>query len=204
MRSLAFLICSATLFAADYDVLIRHARVIDGAGNPWMRADVAIKDARIVAVGRIPAAATATRVIDARERVLAPGFIDVHTHVEDDIEKNPRAGNFLLDGVTTVITGNCGSSELNLSAWFDKLAKVGLGINVGSLVGHNTVRREVMGAADRQATPAEIARMQALVDRAMRDGAMGFSTGLEYVPGIYSNTDEVIALAKSAAAHGGV
>jgi N-acyl-D-amino-acid deacylase len=192
------------LFAADYDVLIRNARVIDGAGNPWMRADVAIKDARIAAVGRIPAAATATRLIDARERVLAPGFIDVHTHVEEDIEKNPRAGNFLLDGVTTVITGNCGSSELNLSAWFDKLAKVGLALNVGSLVGHNSVRREVMGAADRQATPAEMARMQALVDRAMRDGAMGFSTGLEYVPGIYSNADEVIALAKSAAAHGGV
>jgi N-acyl-D-amino-acid deacylase len=106
--------------------------------------------------------------------------------------------------VTSVITGNCGSSELNLSAWFDKLQKAGLGLNVGSLVGHNTVRREVMGAANRAATPDEIQRMQSLIDRAMREGAMGFSTGLEYIPGTYSNTAEVIALAKAAAAHGGV
>src|SRR6185369_13626405 len=188
----------------DYDVLIRNARVIDGTGNAWMRADVAVKDGRIAMVGKVPAAATATRLIDVRERVVAPGFIDVHTHVEGGVERNPRADNFLLDGVTTVITGNCGSSELNLTAWFDKLAKLGLGINVGSLVGHNTVRREVMGAANRQATAEEIARMQSLVDRAMRDGAMGFSTGLEYVPGIYSNTAEVVAVAKAAAAHGGV
>src|ERR1043165_4390164 len=123
MRFLALFVLVLPLWAADYDVLIRNARVIDGTGNAWMRAD-----------------------------------------------------NFLLDGVTTVITGNCGSSELNLSAWFDKLAKLGLGINVGSLVGHNTVRREVMGAVNRQATADEIARMQSLVDRAMREGAVGFST----------------------------
>lgn len=200
---LLLLLLPLLAWAADYDILIRNARVVDGAGNPWFRADVAVKDGRIAAVGRL-SSATADRTIDARERVVAPGFIDVHTHVEGGIERNPRADNFLLDGVTTVITGNCGGSQLNLAEWFDKLGKSGLGINVGSLVGHNTVRREVMGAANRLATAEEIAKMQALVDRAMRDGAVGFSTGLEYVPGTYSNTAEVVALAKAASMRGGV
>src|SRR5215831_18104418 len=189
--------------AADYDLLIRNARIVDGTGNAWYRADLAVKGGRIAAIGHLGDAGAA-RVIDAHERVVAPGFIDAHTHVEGNVERNPRADNFLLDGVTTVITGNCGSSELNLSAWFDKLEKVGLGINVASLVGHNSVRREVMGAANRLATPEEIRKMQSLIDRAMREGAVGFSTGLEYIPGTYSNTAEVVALAKAAAAHGGV
>ena len=203
MRALVLLFLVSPLFAADYDVLIRNARIVDGSGNPWRRADLAVKDGRIAALGRIPEA-TATRTIDAHQRILAPGFIDVHTHIEGGVERRPRGDNFLLDGVTTVITGNCGGSELNLSAWFDKLSKLGLGLNVASLVGHNTVRREVMGSVNRLATPAEIRQMQSLVDRAMREGAVGFSTGLEYVPGIYSNTAEVVALAKAAAAHGGV
>src|ERR1041385_7535945 len=168
MKLLALLLLPALAAAADYDILIRNARVVDGSGKAWFRADVAVKDGRIAAVGPL-SQATATRSIDARERVVAPGFIDVHTHVEGGVERNPRADNFLLDGVTTVITGNCGSSELNLGAWFDKLQKTGLGLNVASLVGHNTVRREVMGAANRAATPDEIKRMQALIDRAMRD-----------------------------------
>ena len=203
LKLVPLLVLLMSASAADYDVLIRNARVIDGANNPWFRADVAVKDGKIAAVGRL-AGASAERVIDARERIVAPGFIDVHVHLEGNIERNPRADNFLLDGVTTVITGNCGGSELNLAQWFDKLEKLGLGINVASLVGHNTVRREVMGTANRLATPEEIAKMQSLVDRAMRDGAVGFSTGLEYVPGTYSNTAEVVALAKAAAAHGGV
>src|SRR5205085_9803683 len=151
----ALLLLPLLLSAADYDLLIRNARVIDGSGNPWYRTDVAVKDGRIAATGRI-VNASAGRTIDARERVLAPGFIDPHTHVEGNLERNPRADNFLLDGVTTVVTGNCGSSELNLGAWFDKLGKLGMAINVASLVGHNSVRREVMGAANRLATPAEI------------------------------------------------
>jgi N-acyl-D-amino-acid deacylase len=203
MRALALLLLLPPLFAADYDVLFTNARVIDGSGNPWYRADVAVKDGRIAAIGRLPGV-TAARTIDARERALAPGFIDVHTHIEGGVEKNPRGDNFLLDGVTTVITGNCGSSELNLAAWFEKLGQLGLGLNVASLVGHNTVRREVMGSVNRLAKPEEIQRMQSLVDRAMREGAVGFSTGLEYIPGAYSDTAEVVSLAKSAAAHGGV
>ena len=191
------------LAAADYDVVIRNARVVDGSGNAWFRADVAVKNGRIVALGHLNNP-SAGRIIEAHERIVAPGFIDVHTHIEGGVEKNPRGDNFLLDGVTTVITGNCGGSELNLAAWFDKLDQRGLGLNVASLVGHNSVRREVMGAANRQASPAEIQKMQSLVDRAMRDGAVGFSTGLEYVPGTYPNTAEIVALAKAAAAHGGV
>ena len=197
------LLAIAPALAADYDVLIRNGRVIDGSGNGWFRADVALKDGRIAAIGRLEGA-KAARTIDARERFVAPGFIDVHTHIEGGVEKNPRSDKFLLDGVTTVVTGNCGGSELNLASWFEKLGRMGLGINVASFIGHNTVRREVMGTANRPATADELARMQALIDRAMQDGAVGFSTGLEYVPGTYSNTAEVVALAKAAAKHGGV
>src|SRR5262249_13701988 len=157
------------------------------SGTAAVRADVAVKDGKIAAVGQF-ANVSAARSIDANGRVVAPGFIDVHTHVEGNLERNPRADNFLLDGVTTVVTGNCGASELNIAAWFDKLGQLGLGINVATLVGHNSVRREVMGAANRQAAPEELRKMQALIDRAMRDGAVGFSTGLEYVPGTYANT----------------
>jgi N-acyl-D-amino-acid deacylase len=195
------LLVSPALFAANYDVLIRHARVIDGTGNPWFHADVGIKDGKIAAIGRLDGPAAKT--IDAAERVLAPGFIDVHTHIEDDIEKVPRADNFLLDGVTSVITGNCGGSNLNLAEWFAKLDTLGIGINVGSLIGHNTVRAEVMGTANRGATPEEIQRMQALIEKAMEDGAVGFSTGLIYIPGTYASTEEVVALAKAAGKHGG-
>jgi N-acyl-D-amino-acid deacylase len=202
MRIGALLLVPGLLAAADYDVLIRNARVIDGTGNPWYRADIAIKGGRIAGVGKYPAA-TAERIIDAKERVVAPGFIDVHTHIEGDIEKVPRADNFLLDGVTTVVTGNCGGSRLNLADWFKILEKQGTGINVASLVGHNTVRSEVMGTANRPATPEEIERMQSLVEKAMREGAVGFSTGLIYIPGTYSNTAEVVALARAASKYNG-
>jgi N-acyl-D-amino-acid deacylase len=191
-----------SLCAADYDILIRNARVVDGTGNPWYRADVGVRDGRIAAIGRL-STATAYKTIDAAERVIAPGFIDVHTHVEGAIEKVPRADNYILDGVTSIVTGNCGGSRLTLGQWFAEVEKLGLGLNVASLIGHNTVRREVMGTANRAATPDEIKRMQALVEQAMQHGAVGFSTGLIYIPGAYSNTAEVVALAKAAAKYGG-
>ena len=193
----------AALSAADFDLLIRNARVVDGTGSPWFRADVGVRDGRIAAVGRLDDT-TATRVVDARELVLAPGFIDVHTHVEDEIENLPTAANYLRDGVTTIVTGNCGGSKPDLAGFFSRLEKLGLGPNLASLVGHNAVRRKVMGSDDRRATPDEIAAMQALVDAAMRDGAVGLSTGLIYVPGTYAGTDEVVALAEAAARHGGI
>jgi len=200
-----FLACLAalSLHAASYDLLILNARVVDGTGNPWFRAGVAVKDGRIVAVGRL-AGATAERVIDAQDRVLAPGFIDGHTHVEGDIEKTPTADNFVRDGVTTIVTGNCGDSEVDLGAWFGKLEKMGLGVNLASLAGHNDIRIHVMGRARRQATPEELAQMRALVEQAMRDGAVGFSTGLIYVPGAYASSQEVVELARAASECGGI
>ena len=202
MRCLILLSCAA-VFAADYDVLIRNARVVDGTGNPWLGADVGVKGGRIVALGRLERA-TADRIIDAGGRVVTPGFIDVHTHVEGTVEKVPRGDNYLLDGVTTVVTGNCGSSVVKLADWFGKLEQLGLGLNLATLIGHNSVRSEVMGAANRAATREEIEKMQGLIEQAMREGAVGFSTGLIYIPGAYSNPDEVVALAKAAAKHGGV
>ncbi|MCS7026448.1 MAG: D-aminoacylase [Bryobacteraceae bacterium] len=193
----------APVGAADFDVLIRNARVLDGSANPWFRADIGIRQGKIAAIGNL-AHKTATRLIDAKERVAAPGFIDVHTHIEGGVEKVPRGDNYLLDGVTTVVTGNCGGSEFPLGAWFAKLESLGLGLNVASLVGHNTVRSRVMGTANRLATPEEITQMQELVESAMKEGAVGFSTGLIYIPGTYSNSEEVVALAKAAAKHGGV
>jgi N-acyl-D-amino-acid deacylase len=203
MRLFLLLSAAAWLHAASYDLVIRNARVIDGTGNPWYRADVAIAGGKIAAIGNL-GGASAAHAIDARERVVAPGFLDVHTHVEGVVEKIPGGDNFLMDGVTTIVTGNCGGSAADLGAFFGRIEKAGLGLNVASLYGHNTVRSEVMGTANRPATPDEIAKMQALVEKAMRDGAVGFSTGLIYIPGTYSNTDEVAALAKSAARYGGV
>ena len=114
MKFLLFLTFAATAIAADYDLVIRNARVVDGAGNPWFRADVGVKAGKIAAIGSLKTA-TADRVIDARERVVAPGFIDVHTHIEGGIEKVPRADNYLTDGVTTVVTGNCGGSTVKVA-----------------------------------------------------------------------------------------
>lgn len=191
---------------ADVDLLIRNARVVDGTGSPWFLSDVAVDDGRIVAVGR-SLSVDASRTIDARQRVLAPGFIDVHTHVEssgsrEGLKNLPGAENFVLDGVTTIITGNCGGSEIDVDAWGKSLS--GLGINVATFIGHNSIRREVVGLDDRAPTAAEMQQMKALVEKAMQDGAVGFSTGLLYVPGTYATTDEVVDLARVASGYGGV
>lgn len=199
----SLLLFAALASAADFDILIRNARVVDGTGNPWYLADVGVKDGKIAAIGRL-AGKSATREYDAARRVLAPGFIDVHTHIEGGIEKVPRADNLLTDGVTTVVTGNCGGSMANLAEWFRRLEEIKLGVNVASLIGHNTVRAEVMGTSLKKASDEEIAKMQELVERGMRDGAVGFSTGLIYIPGTYSDTREVVALSQAAGKFGGV
>ncbi|MBM3814439.1 MAG: D-aminoacylase [Acidimicrobiia bacterium] len=203
MRLLTLFLVALALPAAHFDLLVRNARVVDGSGNAWMLADVGVRGGRIAAVGHLRGS-TAERTIDANRRVLAPGFIDVHTHVESNAETLSRGDNYLLDGVTSVVTGNCGGSRVNLAEWFERLRDVGLGLNLSSLIGHNSVRREVIGTANRKATAEEIERMQELVDKGMRDGAVGFSTGLIYIPGTYSDTEEVVALAKAASRHGGV
>lgn len=210
-RALVFVIATfifANLPAQEtiVDLLIQNARVVDGTGSPWFRSDVAIRNGRIVDMGT-NLKLDARDTIDAAGRVLAPGFIDVHTHVEssdrrDGLQRLPRADNYVLDGVTTIVTGNCGGSEIDIAAWNSSLS--GLGINVATLIGHNSVRRAVMGLDDRAPTPRELEQMQMLVDQAMQDGAVGFSTGLLYVPGTYATTEEVISLAEVASRYGGV
>jgi N-acyl-D-amino-acid deacylase len=197
------LLVSTALPAADLDLLIRGARVVDGTGSPWYRADVGVLEGRIAAVGRLDGR-SAIRVVEANDLILAPGFIDVHTHVEDEVEQRPDAANYLRGGVTTIVTGNCGISETDIAAFFERLEGLEIGPNVASLIGHNSVRRRVMGTENRPADAREIAGMQGLVDAAMRDGAVGLSTGLIYLPGTYAGSDEVVALAEVAARHGGV
>ena len=190
--------------AQPYDLVVRNARVVDGSAAPWFRASVAIRGGRIARIGHMPPDTAAARTIDAAGRFLAPGFIDIHTHIEGAINRHPAAENFLRDGVTSVVTGNCGGSAPDLAAWFSALSRSGLGINVASFIGHNTVRSAVIGSANRAATPDEIEKMRGLIDRAMRDGAVGLSTGLEYIPGAYAQPSEIIELAKIAAKHGGI
>ncbi|MGH9901673.1 MAG: N-acyl-D-amino-acid deacylase family protein [Pyrinomonadaceae bacterium] len=189
--------------AAAYDLVISNARVVDGTGNPWYRADVAVKDGRVARVApRIPSA-EARAVIDARNQVLAPGFVDVHTHVEG-IYRQPEAENFVRMGVTSLVTGNCGSSAVNVGEFLDRIKETPLAVNLSTLVAHGSVRGEVLGEQMRAPTPEELRRMEALVERGMTDGALGLSTGLIYVPVTYAKTDEVVALARVAARHGGL
>jgi N-acyl-D-amino-acid deacylase len=187
-----------------YDIIIRNGRIIDGTAAPWFRGDVAIKGEKIATIGKLDPCATAPLVIDAHERYVTPGFVDVHTHCEDDLLKMPQAENFVRMGVTTVITGNCGSSYLRLDEAFTSMSLRGLGVNVASLIGHNTVRFAVMKNVARDPSTTELAEMKRLVREAMKDGALGLSTGLIYTPGIYSKTPEITELAKEVARFGGI
>ncbi|WP_345269724.1 N-acyl-D-amino-acid deacylase family protein [Nibrella viscosa] len=200
-----FLIIPSTILAQaqQYDLVIKNGRVVDGTGNPWYYADVAIQNGKVARIGTIPAT-EGKRVIDAKNQIVAPGFIDVHAHVEGSLEERPTADNFLYDGVTSVVTGNCGGSRTNLRAFQDTLKALGISINVASLVGHNAIRLKVMKTAFREPTAREQAEMEALVEQAMKDGAVGLSTGLIYTPGTYARTPEIVNLAKAAARYGGV
>lgn len=204
MRILICLLFPVFLFGQKYaDVLIKNGKIIDGTGNSWFYGDVAIKDGKIAAVGKLNNWKS-SRVIDATGLIVAPGFIDVHTHLEDEEAKNPFADNFIYDGVTTVVTGNCGASNIDIKRYFKYLDSLRLSINVATLIGHNDVRKEVMGRANRKPTEAELKRMEIIVEQAMKDGAVGFSTGLIYIPGTYASTDEIVRLAKVAAKYNGV
>lgn len=199
---LLFLLLPLLTAGQQYDLLIINGKIIDGTGNPWFYGDVAVKDGRIVKVGKLKGAAT--RIIDATGLIVSPGFIDVHTHIESSGLNIPTAPNFIHDGVTSVVTGNCGASNADIKNYFFKIDSTKLSINVASLIGHNSVRKEVMGESMRDPTPQEQEQMEQLVAKAMDDGAVGFSTGLIYVPGTYSKTPEVVALAKVAARYNGV
>lgn len=200
---LVLLALSVSAHAQHYDMLLTGGRIIDGAGNAWFYGDVAILDGKIAAVGKLTGVEADT-ILDVKGLVIAPGFIDVHTHIERNDFKVPTADNFLQDGVTTVVTGNCGSSNTDLARYFFRLDSMRISINVATLIGHNSVRNAVMGISQRDPSPAEQIQMEELVARAMASGAVGFSTGLIYTPGTYSKTPEVIALAKVAAKYNGV
>ncbi len=201
---LPYLLLLITNFPTDeFDIVIKNGKVIDGTGNSWFYADVAIKNGVIVKVGKLNNV-RATKIIDASNLIVTPGFIDVHTHIEDDEILNPLASNFIYDGVTTVVTGNCGSSRVDLKQYFALLDSMKLGVNVASLIGHNDVREAAMGRANRMPTSDELLQMKKLVEQAMKEGAVGLSTGLIYIPGTYAKSDEIVELAKIVANYGGL
>ncbi|HUF48229.1 MAG TPA: D-aminoacylase [Vicinamibacterales bacterium] len=188
--------------APPYDLVIVNARLVDGTGAPARLAAVAVAGGRIAAIGKAADRPSRER-IDGTGLVVAPGFIDVHTHA-DDIEDKPLASNFVRMGVTTIVAGNCGTSALPVGDALERIRVAGVAVNVATLVGHNTVRATVMGRERRDPTLTEMRRMRELVFRAMAEGALGFSTGLQYVPGTYARSSEVIELARVAANEGGI
>jgi N-acyl-D-amino-acid deacylase len=204
---LSLLLCSiviiSTAQAQTADLILQNGRILDGTGNSWYKSNIAITNGKILAIGKLNGW-SATRTIDVQNQIIAPGFIDVHTHIEGEEKKNPFAENFILDGVTTVVTGNCGLGQTNISRYFSMIDSLHTSINVATLIGHNDVRKAAMGSANRLPSESEMQRMEQIVEEAMKSGAVGFSTGLIYIPGTYSKTEEVVRLAKVAAKYNGV
>ena len=211
---------------ASYDVVITNGHIVDGTGSPWYAADVAVKDGRIAAIGRLPDA-KAARKIDARGMVVAPGFIDMLGQSELTLLVDPRAPSKIFQGITTEITGEGQSvAPLNdamikenqsgydhyqikpdwrtLAQYFARLEKQGIGINMGTYIGAASARAMVLGYDNRAPTPEQLKQMEALVDQGMKDGALGLSTALQYPPAPFASTEELIALAKVASRHGGI
>src|SRR5688572_32233338 len=226
MAAMKLLVGVATLFLAglvsaiaeqpaqQFDLLIRNGRVMDGTGNPWFPADIGVTDGRIAAIGKLQGA-QAARVIDAAGKYVVPGFIDIHSHADDG--SGPRGGfrdpdpirrsapNLVSQGITTVVVNQDGRSPWPVADQRAQLEKTGIGPNAMLLVGHGTVRRRVMGDdVRRPARPEEVTSMRALIRQALQEGAVGMSAGLEYEPGRWSTTDEVIELARELPAVNGV
>jgi dihydroorotase/N-acyl-D-amino-acid deacylase len=227
LPALPLALCLLALAPSDepYDLLITGGRVIDGTGAPWFAADVGVRGGRVVDVGPL-AGRAAKRTIDASGLYVSPGFIDLLGQSEYNVLVDKRAASKITQGITTEVTGEGSSiAPLNdamlaeaadvykrygftpdfrtLGGYFETFQKRGSAINLGSFVGAGTVRDLVIGKADRRATPQELARMQEVVDQAMREGALGVSSSLQYVPDMYNSTDELIAMAKVAAKYGG-
>ena len=209
-----------------FDYIIRNALVIDGSGGPGYEADVAIANGKIVDIAKI--AGEAGRVIDGKGLVLAPGFIDMHSHTDSGLFTNPNAESKITQGVTLELAGNCGFSSApcldepgraELDSWrkkngikedwntmgefLDAFEKRSIALNIATLVGHCNIRAAVVGLADRAASPDELDRMRQLASDAMKEGAFGLSTGLIYAPGCFADTNEIIEITKGIAPHGG-
>jgi N-acyl-D-amino-acid deacylase len=206
LRLLSFAISLAAVLvakAAPFDLIIVNGRIVDGTGAPASHGDIGIRDGEIAAIGKIDPQ-DAAKTIDASGLIVAPGFIDVHTHAEDIVEM-PVGENFIRMGVTTLMLGNCGGSELDIDKFLRDVEATNICPNVATLIGHNTVRRKAMGGNfNRVPTKKEMARMKELVARAMKEGAFGLSTGLIYLPGTFSKSDEIVELAKVASSFGGI
>jgi N-acyl-D-amino-acid deacylase len=186
-----------------YDIVISNGTIVDGSGNPWFLGDVGIRGDSIAAVGLL-GNAPAGRRIDARGLTVSPGFIDIHTHARRGIFLDPTAQNYIRQGVTTLIEGNDGSSPVPLAPFFQKLAGSRMAVNFASFVGQGSIRQQVLGLENRKATAPEIAQQKDLARQAMLDGAFGLSTGLFYVPGNFTPTEEVVEIARVVGSLGGM
>jgi N-acyl-D-amino-acid deacylase len=187
----------------DFSILIKNGYIIDGTGNPWFKGDIGINGKKIEAIGNLSKKRARIK-IDATNLMVTPGFIDVHTHCDRQIAEIPTVDNYILQGVTTVIGGNCGGHPYPLDELFLKLEDKGMSVNFGCLVGHNTIRREVMGLKMDTPTVDELDRMKLLIRKEMEAGGLGFSTGLSYLPGTYSDTSELVSLVSAIVPFGGI
>ena len=233
MKLLLWLLpCALALYAVpapaadsvpEYDLVIANGRVVDGTGNPWFHGDVAIKGDRIVAVGRVPEG-KAKRTIDAKGLVVAPGFIDIHSHSDDLLLEDGHAQSKIRQGVTTEVLGEGNSAGprkgqlaartlkargkeftwSTLGGYFDTIDKVGVSVNVASYVGLDNVWKSVMGESHARPTAKQFDEMKALIDEAMKDGALGLSTYMMMPPGSLATTDELVELCKVVRKHGGL
>lgn len=186
-----------------YDLVIKNGLIVDGTGELAYKGDIAIKGNRIAKIGSFKEN-RALETIDATGLVVTPGFIDVHTHCDRGIKRVPTVDNYIFQGVTTAIGGNCGGHRFPLAKLYEDLELEGISINFGSLIGHNTIRREVMEYKMEAPTEEEMTQMKALIDQEMKAGGLGFSTGLSYLPGIYSKTEEIVELASVISPYDGI
>lgn len=198
-----FLILLSCGMQPEYDICITNGKILAGDGNPWYISDIGIKNEKIIHIGDIKKI-SAKKVIDAKGLFVCPGFIDIHNHSDQSILEIPAADNYLLQGVTTVLGGNCGGHYFPVSEQFQKLKEKGTAINFCTLMGHNTIREEVMGLKMAAPTEKELEEMKQLVKQEMKSGAMGLSTGLVYMPGRYADTEELIELVSVVAEYGGM
>ena len=199
--SLLFATSLSGLAAADYDVLIVGGLVYDGTGAPPRQAAVGIKGDKIALVGEA-GTSTATRTIDVKGKAVAPGFMDMHAHL-DTLPRLPAGESAVRQGVTTGLGGPDGNGPWPMADHLQEMERLPLGLNVAFLTGHNTIRLGVLKMADRSPAPSELKQMQEMVAQAMREGAFGLSTGLKYLPGAFAQTDELIALSAIAGQLGG-